>query len=436
VRGIGLRFAAFSALDDLVPLYGLYAVLFADTGLSDAQIASLFAIWSLTSVALEVPSGALADVVSRRRLLAVASLLRGVGFALWTFAPSYPAFAAGFVLWGAGGALTSGTLQALVHDELVAIDADGEYQRLSAGAETARLVAAALGTLAAVPLHAAGGYLAVGVASVATCVGGAVVALSFPMRPRLVPVDGPTGVRAWLTMLRSGVREAAGVRAVRRLVLLAALLPGMAALDEFFPLVALDLGAAVTVVPVLVVLPMLGQLVGGATAAWQRSGVLVGIAVGAGGALIAGGALSGSVWWGFAAIAVGYGAVQHAIVVADARLQASVRGQARATVTSVAGLGAELAALLLYAAWGITAAPLGQGGALAAAAAPLLGLGVLLALWLRFPRRDSGADGGAADGGPIANGGPGAGGGAIANGGPIVDSGPIANGEDVTSSPF
>ena len=32
VRGIGVRFAAFSGLDDLVPLYGLYAVLFADTG--------------------------------------------------------------------------------------------------------------------------------------------------------------------------------------------------------------------------------------------------------------------------------------------------------------------------------------------------------------------------------------------------------------------
>jgi MFS family permease len=390
-----VRFAAFSAIDDLVPWYGLYAVLFADTGLSDAQIASLFAIWSLTSVALEVPSGALADVVSRRRLLAVAALVRGAGFALWTFAPSYPAFAAGFVLWGIGGALTSGTVQALVHDELVAIGADRQYQRLSAGAETAGLVGAAVGTLAAVPLLTIGGYLAVGVASVAACGLGAAVALTFPRRPRLVPVEGPAGIRAWLVMLRTGVREAAGVRMVRRLVLLGALLPGMTALDEFFPLVALDLGAAVTLVPVLVMLPMLGQIIGGATAAWQRSGLLVGMAVGAGGILIAGGAVSGSVWWGFLAISVGYGALQHAMVVADARLQAAVRSQARATVTSVAGLGAEVAAMLMYAAWGAAAAPLGQGGAVAAVAAPLVGLGVLAALWLRLPNdRPARADGG------------------------------------------
>jgi MFS family permease len=382
VRGIGLRFSAFSALDDLVPLYGLYAVLFADTGLSDGQIASLFAIWSLTSILLEVPSGALADVVSRRGLLAVACVLRGIGFALWTLAPSYLAFATGFVLWGAGGALVSGTAEALVHDELVALGADDRYQRLSAAAETAGLLGAALGTLAAVPLHAVGGYLAVGLVSVATCLLGVPVALSFPRRPRLAAVDGPTGARAWLGMLRSGVLEAARVRSVRRLVLLAALLPGMTALDEFFPLVALDHGATVAVVPVLVLLPMLGQLAGGASAAWQRSGVLVGVAVGLGGVLIAGGALSGSLWWGFAGIALGYGALQHAMVVVDARLQASVRGAARATVTSVAGLGAEVAAVLMYAAWGLAADPFGAGGATAAVASPMLLLAPLVALWL------------------------------------------------------
>jgi MFS family permease len=377
-----VRFTAFSGLDELVPFYGVYAVLFVDTGLSGVQIASLFAIWSLTSVVLEVPSGALADVVSRRGLLAVAALVRGVGFALWTFAPSYPAFAAGFVLWGAAGALTSGTLQALVHDELVAIGADRQYQRLAAAAETAGLAAAAVGMLAAVPLHLAGGYLAVGVASIATCLAGAAVALSFPYRPRVVAVDGPTGVRAWLTMLRSGVREAAGVRPVRRLVLLAALLPGMTALDEFFPLFAVEAGVTVTLVPILVLLPVLGQLAGGATAAWQRSGVLVGAVVAAGGLLIAGGVLSGSLWWGFAAITLGYGALQHATVVADARLQAVVQGPARATVTSVAGLGAELAAIVLYGLWAVAEAPLGEGGAVAAVALPLVPLGVLVALWL------------------------------------------------------
>lgn len=75
---------AYAFLDDFVLLYPVYAVLFAETGLSPAEISSLFAIWSVTGFALEVPSGLWADVYSRRRLLAVAPVLPAAGYALWT----------------------------------------------------------------------------------------------------------------------------------------------------------------------------------------------------------------------------------------------------------------------------------------------------------------------------------------------------------------
>lgn len=48
----------------------------------------------------EVPFGALADRLSRRSLVMVAPGCTAAGFALWTFLPSYPSFAVGFVLWG------------------------------------------------------------------------------------------------------------------------------------------------------------------------------------------------------------------------------------------------------------------------------------------------------------------------------------------------
>ncbi|MCF0085746.1 hypothetical protein B0E37_00789 [Streptomyces sp. MH192] len=97
----------YAFLDEFVLLYPVYALLFSDTGLSVWQISSLFALWSLTGVVLEVPSGALADGTSRRRLLVLAPLLTATGFALWVLLPSYASFAVGFVLWGAGGALGS-----------------------------------------------------------------------------------------------------------------------------------------------------------------------------------------------------------------------------------------------------------------------------------------------------------------------------------------
>lgn len=381
MRGLGVRFAAFTGLAELVPFYGLYAVLFVDTGLTGGRIALLFVIWSLTAIVLEVPSGALADVVSRRLVLAVAATLKGCGFALWTFAPGFPAFAAGFVLWGAASAMQSGTLQALVYDELAAIGAEHGYQRLTATASVSGLVCAAVGTAAGAPLYLLGGYLAVGLASVGTALVAGGVALSFPPRPRVAPADGPSGILAWAAMLRSGVAEAARVPPVRRLVILAALLPSMTALDEFFPLVALDAGASAALIPLLVLLPALGQVVGGGTAGRQRNPVAVGIAVTVGGLLIVGGALSGALWPGFVAISIGYGAMQHAMIVIDARLQAAVRGPARATVTSVAGFGGEVLAVLLFVAWGAATAPLGQSGAVAAVAAPLALIGILIIRW-------------------------------------------------------
>lgn len=107
----------YAFLDDFVLLYPVYALLFADSGLTVWQISSLFALWSVTGVLLEIPSGAWADAVSRRLLLWVGPLLTAAGFTLWVLVPSYWAFALGFVLWGIKGALGSGALEALVYEE-------------------------------------------------------------------------------------------------------------------------------------------------------------------------------------------------------------------------------------------------------------------------------------------------------------------------------
>jgi peptidoglycan biosynthesis protein MviN/MurJ (putative lipid II flippase) len=45
------------------------------------------------------------------------------------------------------------------------------------------------------------------------------------------------------------------------------------------------------------------------------------------------------------------------LVVADTRLQESITGSARATVTSMASLGSEVSALALYTAWAIAGLP-------------------------------------------------------------------------------
>src|SRR3954453_22958449 len=117
----------WAALSELVPYYPLYALLFLDTGLSDAQISFLFALWSITAVVAEVPTGLLADRWSRRGSVVLGGVLQAVAFAVWTAAPSFWAFAAGFVIWGLGGALMSGASEALVYDALAAVGAQNAY---------------------------------------------------------------------------------------------------------------------------------------------------------------------------------------------------------------------------------------------------------------------------------------------------------------------
>jgi MFS family permease len=199
-----------------VLLYPVYALLFADAGLSTGAISSLFAIWSIVAFLAEVPSGALADTWSRRHLYALGALLTGLGYALWIIWPAYPGFALGFVLWGIGGAFASGTLEALVYDELTAsADADagaGEpavraegvppsraelssggqaYARVMGRSGTVGILAMLAATLLATPAYAVGGYRLVGIASVAVVIVGGLLALRLPTPPagRPTPPD-------------------------------------------------------------------------------------------------------------------------------------------------------------------------------------------------------------------------------------------------------
>ena len=101
----------WAALSELVPLYPLYALLFLDTGLSAADVSLLFAAWSVAALLTEVPAGALADRWSRRGALVLGGVLEAAAFVVWTVAPQFWGFLAGFVVWGVAGALVSGTFR-------------------------------------------------------------------------------------------------------------------------------------------------------------------------------------------------------------------------------------------------------------------------------------------------------------------------------------
>ncbi|WP_018654928.1 MFS transporter [Actinomadura flavalba] len=354
----------------------MYALLFADTGLGPAQISSLFVLWSATAFVFEVPSGVLADLVARRTLLTCAPLVTGAGYALWTFAPSYPAFAAGFVLWGAGSALRSGTVQALAYEELERAGAADTYARVIGRVRALDTTAVLVATALAVPVLAWGGYTAVGVASVGVCVLGALVARALPEgRPaRADPDEDEPGFRV---VLRDGLRQVRAVPGVGAALAVLSALTFVAALDEYLPLLAASMVPTLAAVPALLFVVAAGDAAG-AWCAGRGTRWFVPL-LGAAALFLAAGAASGHPA-GMVLVGAAFGVFQWSLAAADARLQDRIEPGARATVTSLAGFGEEVVAVLAFAGYALGSRWAGPGALFAFAALPYAALALLLAM--------------------------------------------------------
>ncbi|MGI5169582.1 MFS transporter [Spirillospora sp. CA-253888] len=357
----------------------MYALLFSDAGLTPAAISSLFALWSLTTFAFEVPSGIWADAHSRRRLLTLAPLLTATGFTLWTLWHTYTAFAAGFILWGLGSALTSGSLQALTYDHLHHVGAAPAYARLMGRARALGATAALLATALATPLTATGGYQATGWASVTACLLTALAAHTLPETrhptDRTPDPHDDTPPTTMTAIARTGWRQARDHPRIRRALLLLIALTWIGALDEYLPLLARSTSAAPDTVPLLILLATLGHTAGGWFTAHGHRHLAPLLALAA--LCLAAGALSRHPA-GMLPVALAFGIFQWAATIADARLQHQITDHARATVTSLAGIGEETIALLAFTGYALGSTQTGPDHLFAIAAAPYLLLAFLL----------------------------------------------------------
>ncbi len=123
VRNVRM-FIAFRVFFNARFYYPIFTILFLDFGLSLNQFALLNVVWAATIVLLEVPSGALADIMGRKNLLVSAGVLMVVEMALLCFAPRgnpdllFAFFMANRILSGAAEAAASGADEALAYDAL------------------------------------------------------------------------------------------------------------------------------------------------------------------------------------------------------------------------------------------------------------------------------------------------------------------------------
>jgi MFS family permease len=119
-------FVAFRVFFNSRFYYPVFTILFLDYGLSIAQFAILNTVWAATIVVMEVPSGALADIWGRRKLLILASALMIVEMLLLCFVPRgyssllFTVFLINRILSGTAEAAASGADEAIAYDSLKA----------------------------------------------------------------------------------------------------------------------------------------------------------------------------------------------------------------------------------------------------------------------------------------------------------------------------
>ena len=130
------RFIAFRAFFNARFYYPVFTILFLDYGLTIEQFALLNTVWAFTIVLAEVPSGALADLIGRKRLLVTTCWLMIGEMLLLSFVPLgsstliFSAFLLNRILSGLAEALASGADEAMAYDTLVAQGDPDDWPRV------------------------------------------------------------------------------------------------------------------------------------------------------------------------------------------------------------------------------------------------------------------------------------------------------------------
>ncbi len=130
------RFIIFRLFYSARFYYPVLTILFLDYGLTLEQFALLNLAWALSIVVAEVPSGALADIVGRRRLVIFAAVMMVVEMSLLAFVPMgasgllFTVFLINRISSGLSEAAASGADEALAYDSLKALGREEQWSHL------------------------------------------------------------------------------------------------------------------------------------------------------------------------------------------------------------------------------------------------------------------------------------------------------------------
>jgi DHA3 family tetracycline resistance protein-like MFS transporter len=184
-------------------------------GLSPLQLVLVGTVMEGVCFVAQVPTGVIADVVSRRLSVIVGYLLMGAGLLVWGFFPSFGAILAANVIWSIGAVCVDGAQEAWAADEIGPDRVSSAFVRGGQAGQAGSL----LGILASAGLAVAG------LAAPIVAGGGLTLALGVLLMVFMKEEAwSPSETKgSWRSMGRQVV---AGGRAVRRSALLGGIVAG------------------------------------------------------------------------------------------------------------------------------------------------------------------------------------------------------------------
>lgn len=137
--------AGLNALAFFLPTWVLF--LQENLGLSLSEIVFVEIVFGLTSVLMEIPTGAVADVIGRKASLIVGSVCIAVAAVWFGLAPTLGWVIAAHVLWGIAFSFDSGADMALFYESLQQLGREDEYVKLRGRLSMVRVGSAAVGSI-------------------------------------------------------------------------------------------------------------------------------------------------------------------------------------------------------------------------------------------------------------------------------------------------
>lgn len=347
----------YKFLDAFKLIGAIFTLLFAQNGLSVFEISTLIAIWSITQLSLEVPMGVVADKYSRRNVLIIGIILLCIGFALW-LKGDFLFYALGLILWGEKNALTSGTFEAYVYDELKSFNKEQEYGQISGKLEGT----ANLGYMFSAIL---GGIIAqynfnwVILLTILVNLIGAIVLFT---TKSVKPVRS-TGEVRYFTVLKNAIAEVKANKTLLYIIMFISLVFGTSGTaDEYWALIFSDLGVTTAFIGTLIALEFGVFAMAGYSFPWVERNIKLKnwslILVLISGALFIVFGVGKSLVFLPLVFLASY-LLKLALVKLDADLQHKIQSEQRATILSIKSLTSEIVYLLTLLFFGFAATLLG-----------------------------------------------------------------------------